>query len=299
MPRSVWRVFIICILRDDILSAEKVIKQQARAVLKNNFVKAIGALLIVLLPVYMIDGTTTAISCACLNLISDENTAAVFIYSIGYPVELIAGYLLSPVINGYICAFYKASYTGVIDMRDVFRYFSRGRYGNALKLNIHYILRMLLPTLLLWSPLIIYEIVSSNMDGSFYGSVLYNDFYFILAVLSAATTTLYSLRYFTVFTVSVDNPQFSPRQTFAYGKQIMRDMTGQAAKLIFSFIPWLLLGLTVLPLLYVIPYMTQSLCISAKWITQAAFGPNQVQGPAFHNTIGESYESISVHDRAQ
>ncbi|MBQ6411983.1 MAG: DUF975 family protein [Ruminococcus sp.] len=256
------------------MSPEAIVKAQARNILKQNYVKAIVAMLIVLLPFYMIDGATTAISCAIMNLISDEQVSTAVIYSIGYPVELIAGYLLSPVINGYVRAYYKAAYTNSIELRDVFYYFGAGRYGNALSLNIRVILRMLLPVLVLYLPLIIFETVSVNLDSDFYGSVLYNDFYFILAVLSTVTTTLYSTRYFTVFTVSADNPQFTPSQVFAYNKYIMKYRTGSAAKLIFSFTPWLLLGLLVLPLLYVIPYMTQSLCVSAKWMTKAALEEN-------------------------
>ena len=227
-------------------------------------------MLIVLLPFYMIDGTTTALSCAIIKLVSDEQVSSVLVYAVGYPVELIAGFLLSPVINGYIRAYYRSAYTEKMDLKDVFFYFSAGHYGSALSLNIRWIIRMLLPILLLYSPLIIYEIVSSGMDSDFYGSVLYKNFYFILAVLSTVTTTLYSLRYFTLFTVSADNPQFTPSQVFEYNRYIMRHRTGSAAKLVFSFTPWLLLGLLVLPLLYVIPYMTMSLSVSAKWMTKAA-----------------------------
>ena len=227
-------------------------------------------MLIALLPFYIIDGTTTAISCGILDHVKDETLSTILIYSIGYTVELIAGFLLSPVINGCIRAYYKAAYTNNIELRDVFWYFSSGRYGQALALNIRFILRMLLPTLLLYAPLIAFEIISANLSSDFGESVLYHNIYFILAVLSTLTTVLYSLRYFTVFTVSADNPQFTPKQVFAYNKYIMHNKTGSAAKLIFSFTPWLLLCLLILPMLYVIPYLTQSLCVSAKWMTKAA-----------------------------
>ncbi|MBQ3331491.1 MAG: DUF975 family protein [Ruminococcus sp.] len=253
------------------MSAEAIIKQQARSILKTNFPRAIIALLIVLLPYSIIDGTTTAISFTVPLFVSDESLAEILVYSIGYPVEIIMGFLYSPVINGYIRAFYRAAYNSTIDLRDVFFCFSRGQYGKTLRLNLNLILRMLLPALLFYAPLIIYEIISVNITANdFYGSVLYHNFYFILSVLSTAATVLYSTRYFTVFTVSADNPQFTPKQTFAYNKYIMQNKTGSAAKLIFSFTPWMLLCLLVLPMLYVIPYMTQSLCVSRKWMTKVS-----------------------------
>lgn len=252
------------------MSAEAIIKSQARSILKPNFTKAIIALAIVLLPLYIIDGTTTAISFTVMGLVSDKTLAEILVYSIGYPVEIIMFFLYSPVINGYVRAFYRAAYSNDLDLRDVFFCFGSGQYGRTLRLNLSIFLRMLIPILLFYAPLVVYEIVSVNLSGEFYGSVLYHDFYFFLSVLSTTGIVLYSLRYYTVFTVSADNPQFTPKQVFAYNKYIMHNRTSSAAKLILSFIPWLLLCLLVLPMLYVIPYITQSLCVSAKWMTKAS-----------------------------
>lgn len=270
MPRSVWKPCTIFLPRDDILTAEAIIKQQARGILKHNYPAAIIALLILLLPFCIIDGTTTVISFTVTELVHDDDLARILVYSIGYPVEIVMGILYSPVINGYVRAFYKAAYSNTIELRDVYYCFNRGRYGKALRLNLSVMLRMLIPILLFFMPLFIYEIISLNITtGDFYGSLLYHNFYFILSLLSTIVTVLYSLRYFTVFTVSADNPQFTPKQVFAYNHYIMQDKTGDAAKLIVSFTPWMLLCLLVLPMLYVIPYMTQSLCVSAKWMTKA------------------------------
>ena len=252
------------------MSAETIIKSEARNILKNNFVSAVIAFLIVLLPVFMIDGATTAISCAILNLSLDEEISSVLIFSIGYPLEFIAGYLLSPVLNGYIRAFYNAAYTEKIDLKDVFYYFSSERYRDTLRLNIQYTLRMILPVILLYLPLMIFDIICSTTESDFYGSVLYNNIYFILAALSTIAATLYSLRYFTLFTVGIDYPQLTTQQAFEYNKYIMKYRIHSATKLIFSFTPWILLSLLVLPLFYVVPYITQSLCVSAKWMTKAA-----------------------------
>lgn len=257
------------------MSAEAIVKSQARGILKQNFVKAVMALLIVLIPYSIMDGTTTVISCLIPQFISDESTSMMLVYSIGYPVEIIMLFLFSPIINGYIRAHYKAAYTENIDLKDVFYHFGSGRYFNALSLNIRFILRMFLPALILYSPLIAYVVICSTSASEFSKTVLYYDCYFILAVLSTLTTTLYSLRYFTVFTVSADNPDFTPKEVFRYNKMIMKHRTGDAAKLIFSFTPWLLLCLLILPMLYVIPYMTQSLCVSAKWMTKAALEENE------------------------
>ena len=128
------------------MSAEAIIKSQARGILKQNYVRAIMALLIICIPFAIIDGTTTVISCLVPQFVTDEMTSMILVYSIGYPVEVILGLLFSPIINGYIRAFYKAAYTEKIDMKDVFFYFGSGHYIDALGLNVRLILRMLLPT---------------------------------------------------------------------------------------------------------------------------------------------------------
>lgn len=256
------------------MSAEKVIKSQARKTLSHNYITAIVALLAVLLPFYIIDGATTAVSCGWISIIPDEDTAALISYLTCYPLMLAAGFLLSPIINGYIRTYYKAGYTEKMDPRDIFYYFHQGSYSAALRLNLSFVLRMLPPVILFYLPLLLYSVNANSIGKDFYDSVLYHDLYFILAVIATLLTVLYSLRYFTVFTISIENEQLSPAQAFNYSRYIMKGKTGNAAKLIFSFTPWLLLCMLVLPALYVIPYMTQSLCISAKWMTRATFEVN-------------------------
>ena len=256
------------------MSAEAIIKAQARDTLKGNYIRAVSALLIVLLPFFIIDGTTTVLSVILSKATSDLTLTNILVYSIGYPVEIIGFFLFSPVINGYIRAYYRASYTKDMDMSDVFFYFSKGRYGYALALNTQYIIRMFFPALLFYLPLLLYIIVFNNINADFTESVLYYDIYFLLSVLGTGLTIIFSLRYLTAFTITVENDTIAPNQAFEYARQIRRNSQGSPAKLFLSFIPWMLLCLLILPMLYVIPYITQSLCISAKWKTKATFEVN-------------------------
>ena len=253
------------------MSAEAIIKRQARDTLRNNYPKALTALIIVLIPYYIIDGGTTILSCVFSYLIKDEAVRGVLIYSVGYTLEVLALFFFSPVINGYIRAHYNAAYTGEIDLADVYYYFSGGRYKKALALNIRYILRLLLPAALFYLPVIALAIIAPQVGGGFSDSLLYNDLFFLLNVISTTCLLLYSLRYFIVFTIQADIENLTPGKSFEYSRYVMKNRVGSAAKLALSFIPWFLLCLLVLPTLYVIPYFTQSLCISAKWMTKATF----------------------------
>lgn len=253
------------------MSPQAIIKKQARSALKNNYVRALAAFVILLIPVFFIDEAAAAIFYAIIEFIDSENLLSVLYVLVVYPVTLISGVLLSPMLNGYIRAFYRCAYTGELDLRDMFYYFENGRYPSTLNLNLRYILRMILPCVIFFLPLLIYVTVISVTQSGFCDTVFYGDIYFILTVMSVITTTLYSLKYFVVFTLSVENEQLKPDELFRFSKMIMADKTYDATRLIFSFTPWMLLCLLILPMLYVIPYMTQSLCIGAKWMTRATF----------------------------
>ena len=160
------------------------------------------------------------------------------------------------------------------DIRDMFYYFQTGNYGKALSVNIRFFLRMLLPALIAFSPVIAYDIICTVNEYDF---PLMSLFAFILSLLSVLITVLWSFRYFLVYIYAIDFEYLSAGELFKCSKQMMRGKTGMTAKLFFSFAPWLLLSLTILPILYTAPYLTQAMCISAKWIARSDIPTMNVQ----------------------
>ena len=229
------------------------------------------AFITILIPVFLIETAVGGVVSIVSLLATDIKLLSILVISIVYPLVITAGVLLSPFINGYIRVYYRNAFTSEMDLNDLFYYFERDRYSRTLQLNLSYLLRMLLPAVLFYLPVVVYATVSYLMNNDFFGSVLYYDFFFILTVLSTIILTIYSLKYFTVFTLYVENGELSNREIFHASKEIMADQSGKAAKLVFSYMPWMLLCLTILPMLYVVPYMTQGLCIGAKWMTRAAY----------------------------
>lgn len=253
------------------LSPQAAVKAQARSALKHKYASAVIALLIALVPLFLIDTAVIGLV-GVINLItSNRETQAVLFTAIAYPVALMAGVLLSPFLNGFVRVYYRNALSGEMDLNDLFYYFGKYRYSRTLLLNLSFALRLLLPGLCFFLPVVFYAVICYQLNNGFYGSVLYDDFYFILTVMSTTVLTLYSLKYFTVLTLYVEDGEQRNKEIFRASKYIMSGQAGNAAKLIFSYTPWILLCLTVLPMLYVIPYMTQGLCIGAKWMTRAAY----------------------------
>ena len=257
------------------MSPQATVRAQARDALKHKYPKALTALVTALLPVCLIDYAAAALLNTALVFGSDYSDFNLVNNVVVYPLTLIAGVLLSPFLNGYIRIYYRNALTGEMDLNDLFYYFEGGRYGNALALNLSLMLRLILPAALCYLPVVAYIVICAKLDNGFYGSVLFGDFYFILWILSALLLTLYALRYFTVYALHIEYEQMSIKELFGASSRIMQGRTSAAAKLVLSYTPWMLLCITVLPLLYVVPYMTQGLCIGAKWMTRAAYEENQ------------------------
>ena len=248
------------------LSPSAIVRSQARQTLKGNYAAAVGAFMVLLLPVYLVEGLAVIIDAILYQLISDRVLYGVLEIVILTPVIILSIVFLSPLLNGFIRIFYKSAYTRKCNFSDLFYYFSSGRYHNTLHLNLALTIRLMLPAVMCFLPLIAYYIFCFSLMPDFVGTTLYMDFEFILAVMSAILLILYSLKYFVVFALYCEDDSADVQTIFRASKEIMNEQKSSATKLIFSFTPWMLLCLLIIPALYVVPYMTQSLCIGAKWM---------------------------------
>lgn len=251
------------------LSPSATVRYQARETLKGNYVAAVFAFVILLLPVFAVIGLESIIEAVLVNLKLSEEQFEVMKIVLITPVIIVAVVFSSPILTGFIRAFYQSALTRKINISDVFLYYSRYRFQKTLLLNVSLMIRLLLPAVICGLPLFIYYYLCYTYMVSFVGTTVFLDFAFILTVLSSILLALYSLRYFLVFILYFENEQAEIPELFRCSKRMMKAHGHEATSLIFSFAPWLLLCLTVLPILYVAPYMTQSLCIGAKWMLRA------------------------------
>lgn len=249
------------------LSPSAIVRSQARKTLKGNYVAAVASFFILLLPIYLIEGLSSVLDTILRQFTNDAAILGGLIVVVITPISILLFVLLSPLFNGFVHVFYEAAYTRRMRMSNLFYYFAKGRYQRTLHLNLAIAIRVILPALLIYLPVFIYYIFCFTYLENFVGTVLYKDFAFLLTVMSTILLILYTLKYFLVFTLYCADDTVSPHQIISTSKSIMANQKASATKLIFSFTPWMLLCLLILPALYVVPYMTQSLCIGAKWMT--------------------------------
>ena len=243
------------------MSPSATVRYQARQALKGNYAAATAAFMLLLLEIFFITAIIDLFDSFIVSISDDPVLIGVLEILILTPIGIIASVLLSPLYNGFVRLFYLSGLTGEFSFSSMFYYFEKGRYHRTLMLNLSLIVRLMIPTVF------IYHIVCVGFFADFVGTVPYRDLEFILSVMSTILLILYSLKYFIVLTIYCIDEQSEPRDLIRISKEVMANQKGDAAQLFFSFTPWMLLCLLIIPSLYVVPYMTQSLCIGAKWMT--------------------------------
>lgn len=249
------------------MSAEKIIRTQAREKLKNGgWTKALIGLGVILIFFTLLDCVASVeyILTGSLNLTKMQSE----IVSIACRSAVIAvAFLLSPAILGYFRML--STDEKEYDMSDVVYYFLNfERYSKAVTFVFSFVLRMISPTLL-WFILPAIEFVIDNfIFPDALNDTVYSITFWLLVVMSALQVLRYSLRYIAGFLLFFKDESKKCSYYFATSKKIMSCNDKKTFKLILSYTPWILLCITILPMMYVLPYMTQALCISTKWIIQ-------------------------------
>ena len=92
----------------------------------------------------------------------------------------------------------------------------------------------------------------------------------ITAIILLITSIITLLVDFAVLSVAqflyIDNPNWEMKSYFKSAKIINKYHYYDNFKLCLSFLPWIASCYFVLPMFYVVPYFTESLATSAKWL---------------------------------
>lgn len=246
------------------MSAEKIIRTQAREKLKvGGWTKALIGLA-VLAMVYLIIESLAAPKYVIIETFALENTA-LFITEVACNSFItLSVFLLSPVVLGYIKML--CTDNDDYDTNDIFYFFSSfKRYAKALAFVFSFVFRMIIPTILCFLIVIAYLLIKHFLFPQFSQDTV---IIVIFAITAVIWTLRYATRYFLSFYLLCKDENKPIPSCFSDSKEVMTEHTSDVVKLSNTFLGWLLLCITVLPLLYVLPYYLQSMCISAKWLSQ-------------------------------
>lgn len=253
------------------MSTEKVIKNQAKDSLKNNWSIIIAAVLAVCAVMILIEALFY-VFCFSAKLI-DTDTGLVkegrqMIFQTALCVALAVGILVSPLINGLFKMFCNTSLYNHTEISDLFCFFRSGhRYFKTLVINI--------------TILFIFSVLSYGLDVYSYacyvlGTSLKSGFSFdfntlILIVFYIVSVIIKVLIYllfvhFPLVAYSFDDSLPAAKYMFGYIGFSFRHYT-KTVKLVFSFIGWIVLSCAfIVPAFYALPYLMASMTTSAKWL---------------------------------
>ncbi len=254
------------------MKIERIIRSQAKEKLKNNWTGAVSALfvflgfiialillfesLVSIFRVYDINGEFKKSSTITLNIILLSTFAT--------------GVFLTPVKNGFLKYFYELSNTGESNLRTTFYFFLKiKRYFKTVLFNLIIMGITILNIAITLLPYWILKIIDITVDlfpnvaAEQIGFIIYS----ILFGLGITAGIILSLGLIFIEFLYIDKDNMGAE--YYFGKKTIKLSVKHYKDyiiLIFTFTLWIMLCFFVLPALYVIPYLTESLATSSKWL---------------------------------
>ncbi len=249
------------------MSAEKMIKKEAKAMLSKNWPSAVMALL-VLIFIPMISGIAVLTAYDFLgesdvsSILHNEPVRAVM-FVLLHILAVVSLVLLSPLYNGFVRFYSKAACGGDAEMSDVFHFFeSKQLYKSAVIYMAGVLVRCLGILLVCEAPAIAVAAISAD---DIYDNGGLQFIVISLAVIGFICNFLW-LHRFALQMMLFSHYDYDGVSAAKEGMLAAKGNIGKLIKLSFSFILWMLSTFFIVPLLYVCPYMTCSYFVSAKYI---------------------------------
>lgn len=251
------------------MNTEKVIKQQAKELLKGNWSIIICAVIFVCIIPIIFDNLAN-LAASIIGAFDDNGylkSSMTISYNIIHSVSLVLMFFLSPFVNGVIKMLCSTALHGKAVITDLFLYFkSISLYlytciFNAIVIAIAFALGYGLD---FYNYAVIFtgETLQTNAELGLNTIIL-----IIGLVLSMMIKTLIYLvfvHYPIIAYSTFDNIPISKCIFGMYAFSFRHFF--ETIKLAFSFIGWILLCFFVVPAFYVLPYALTSACVSAKWL---------------------------------
>ena len=231
------------------------IKKQAKQQLAGRWKEPVAGILIL--------GVAAVITAAAGELadtvvfLTGVNVLMNFGQAVSFAVGILFTILLSPLLLGYLRMMYQITKGTKPDFSQMFIYISDAkRYKAALGLCSRFILRLTLPA---------FAAVCAFCALSLFAEEA-SQFVFPISLVVFILTLIFVMRYVPAFFVYFENENLSGASCMKLGRKIYRTMKYSLTKLVFSFFFWYLLLFFVVPAIYILPYVTASVCNFSKWL---------------------------------
>ena len=249
----------------EIMNVEKYIKNEAKASLKGNWIKAVTSLFISVL-VLLASMITVA---AAFEVLGDYDTIREaakaeplrLVFFVLFHLLAVAGLILmSPVFAGSTKVISSIAKNKTADIGDVFYYFSSSdQYKECVKFMTRLIVSFVAVIILFEFPCIGGYILLS--DVSYCDAVVA-----ILGIIGFFGGFLFSLG--NMFALFYYTEGAAVKESFDKGAAVSKGNVSKLVKLTFSFFGWIVSLFLIVPFIYVVPYMMCAYFVSVKYLKE-------------------------------
>ncbi len=252
------------------MSTEKLIKAQSKKYLSGNWITVISAILALCTIAVTLEATFWLVT-IFFGIVSLEtgvvNEGKELLYTAVLLSELLAGILLSPIVNGIYKMFAKLVTQKSCEIDDMFYFFGNfGRYSRAVLMNI-----ALFMLFMFFGELTnVYNYACILLDSNYFQSFGFNFETLLFAVAGVVTLVIKALLYliilnYPLIAYGLDDSKSIKKYILGYIGLSFKNLW-KTSKLVLSFIWLIMLCFFVAPAFYVVPYLLTSLTNSAKWL---------------------------------
>lgn len=233
--------------------SSKAVKSTALENLRGNWAKAAGAALI---PV----AATAMLACVFDMLLWLTDTSAVA-YAAGVPAVLCAVFIISPLMLGTVRFFRAFALDKNTDIACVFEYFSsKTQYFRAVRFTFSLFIRVFIIGFFFMLPSILTDLAyRGNLDFLMRDAtpLWFGDLWIVtlvLRIIAAALLAIVVLKYYLAPFIFAANDNITAAEAIHQSTCAAKISAGAFASLLLSMLGWILISVTLIPLVFTLPY---------------------------------------------
>lgn len=267
------------------MKTERIINKQTREILANgNLPCAVGVTTVLLCAVMtciyiaslLAESLDFALESMSITILSDLPLCFYVLFVLFTVVSLL---FTLPLFMGGVRFCYHLAKNEDGRFSDLFHYLQKGKYfssiGKMLRLlcnNFWKAVVSFLPGVLILITATTAAADKENLD--FYNILWYSISYAMIIGGIFLFCFLTADKFLSLY-LMIENEDLPARKALKISEYAMHGYEKSAHRIMFLYLPFLVLCLAVIPLLFVLPYIMTSYAVSAKWIIQLLSGQNE------------------------
>ena len=257
----------------------KAVKSTALITLRGNWVLSCAQAMV---PVFAT--IIVFLSCILLSLPFGDVLAYIIF-------ALLFAFMVAPLWLGALRTYWRSANGAKSSVSECFYYFSgKEEYMRSLKYNLRILLHWLKVSLILLLPAILVHVFTSNEIYELFGisiplflmNLRYLNVVFHIGALILGAAHLISL-YLPAF-LFVSNEDMKAKECFERGIEIGRYTKSRFFTHLLGFSWWILLSITLIPLLFTLPYLLMSYVVECRY------------NVAFYNLSGQAQKQTPIYN---